>query len=113
MPNSKKKVATFFNRHPNGVVDKRTDLYYMESDDNGETWTTVDHQPLLTPVVDFDSPSRVINYAISNKNIYLKDMIFDPEGNPICLYIRSNGHTLVLTAVHMSGVLPFGRERNG
>lgn len=88
-----KKVATFFNRHPNGVVDKRTDLYYMESDDNGETWTTVDHQPLFTPVVDFDSPSRVINYAISNKNIYLKDMIFDPEGNPICLYIRSNGHT--------------------
>lgn len=87
-----KKIGTFFNRHPNGVVDKRTDLYYLETVDMGETWTTVGQQTLSIPVNEKDSPSMVIDYASSKKNIYLKDMVFDKVGRPICLYIRSNGH---------------------
>ena len=87
-----KKIGTFFNRHPNGIVDRRTDLYYIESSDLGETWNTADQQPIFIPVTEKNSPSRVEDYASLKKNIYLKDMVFDSSGRPICLYIRSNGH---------------------
>ena len=87
-----KKIGTFFNRHPNGIVDLRTDLYYIESSDLGETWNTADQQPISIPVTEKNSPSRVEDYARLKKNIYLKDMVFDSNGRPICLYIRSNGH---------------------
>lgn len=87
-----KKIGTFFNRHPNGIVDRRTDLYYIESSDLGESWNTADQQPISIPVTEKNSPSRVEDYASLKKNIYLKDMVFDSSGRPICLYIRSNGH---------------------
>ena len=87
-----KKIGTFFNRHPNGIVDRRTDLYYIESSDLGETWNTADQQPISIPVTEKNSPCRVEDYASLKKNIYLKDMVFDSNGRPICLYIRSNGH---------------------
>ena len=86
------KVGTFFNRHPNGIVDKRTDLYYMESSDFGKTWQTVDKKKLSLPVTNLNSPARVVNYSDAKKNIYLKDMVYDKNGNPICLYLVSNGH---------------------
>lgn len=87
-----KRVATFFNRHPNGIVDRRTDLYYVQSEDFGQTWTTVDGVELKLPITDQTSPARVVDYASQSKNIYLKDMGFDADGNPLCLYIRSYGH---------------------
>ena len=45
------KVASFFNYHPGGNVDKRTNLYYAQTVDFGATWTTADGTAL-------DSPSR-------------------------------------------------------
>ncbi|MDL5510922.1 BNR-4 repeat-containing protein [Arenibacter sp. M-2] len=87
-----KVLGTFFNRHPNGNVDKRTDLYYIQSGDFGATWTTVDGVKTPLPVIDLNSRSKVMDYASQEKNVYLKDMGFDAMGNPTCLYIRSNGH---------------------
>jgi hypothetical protein len=87
-----KKTGTFFNRHPNGNVDKRTDLYYVESSDFGQTWNDIAGGELEIPLVKMDSPARAVNYSSQNKNVYLKDMGFDADGNPVCLYIRSNGH---------------------
>ncbi|MFT5886930.1 MAG: hypothetical protein ACI9IP_003402 [Arcticibacterium sp.] len=85
-------VATFLNRHPNGNVDKRTDLYYIQSKDFGENWTTVDGKELKLPLGQQTSPARAVDYASKGKNVYLKDMAFDTDGKPACLYIRSNGH---------------------
>jgi hypothetical protein len=87
-----KILGTFFNRHPNGNVDKRTDLYFIQSADFGATWTTVNGIKTPLPVVDLGSPSKVVDYASQGKNVYLKDMGYDAQGNPVCLYIRSNGH---------------------
>ncbi len=87
-----KKVGTFFNRHPDGNVDKRTDVYYVETSDLGQTWTDVEGNPLEIPLLKRDSPARVIDYESQGKNVYLKDMGFDSVGNPVFLYIRSNGH---------------------
>ena len=66
----RKKIGTFFNRHPNGIVDRRTDLYYIESSDLGETWNTADQQPISIPVTEKKLPSRVEDYA-SLKKIFI------------------------------------------
>jgi hypothetical protein len=87
-----KKLGTFFNRHPQGNVDKRTDLYYLQTEDSGETWTNANGEKLSLPLLIQENPARVIDYSSAGKNVYLKDMGFDRKGNPVCLYIRSNGH---------------------
>lgn len=86
------RTGTFFNRHPDGVVDQRTDLYYVQTDDGGETWTTVDGRLLEIPVMEVASPARVIDYASRRRNVYLKDMDFDDHGHPVVLYLTSAGH---------------------
>jgi hypothetical protein len=85
-------VGTFFNRHPNGNVDHRTDLYYLQTSDHGTSWQTVDGKAMNTPLVDVDNPARVIDYASQGLNVYLKNMAFDRLGNPVLLYVTSPGH---------------------
>jgi len=86
------RIGTFFNRHPNGNVDKRTDLYYSQTEDMGATWTDVTGKKISTPLVDVDNSARVIDYASQKLNVYLKDMQFDPHGHPALLYVTSPGH---------------------
>ncbi|RTE52768.1 hypothetical protein EHW67_13930 [Arenibacter aquaticus] len=87
-----KVMGTFFNRHPNGNVDKRTDLYYLQSADFGRNWTNVKGTAVKLPLLEVAHPARAVDYAALDKNVYLKDMGFDAQRNPVCLYIRSNGH---------------------
>ncbi len=86
------KVVTFFNWHPNGDVDKRTNLYYLQTTDFGNTWTTIDGKQVTLPLTDVDASARVMDYYSQNKNVYLKDVNFDENGNPIGLYLTSGGH---------------------
>jgi hypothetical protein len=86
------KIGTFFNRHPDGNVDKRTDLFYLETNDLGKTWTDVKGNILQIPLLLPDNPALVADYQSLGKNVYMKDMAFDSEGYPACLYLRSNGH---------------------
>lgn len=85
------RVGTAFNRHPGGV-DSRTDLYYIQSDDFGETWETVDGTPITLPVSDADSAARVVNYSAQGRLVYMKDLQFDANGYPVILYATSNDH---------------------
>ncbi|SHE75154.1 BNR repeat-containing family member [Mariniphaga anaerophila] len=89
---NRRKLGTFLNRHPQGNVDKRTDLYYLQTEDFGETWTNASGEILKMPLVTVENPARVTDYVSQGKNVYVKDMGFNDEGNPACLYIRSNGH---------------------
>ena len=86
------KVGTFFNRHPNGIVDQRTDLYYAETNDFGTTWTAVDGVEFNPPLMEVTNPARVLDYASQGLNVYLKDMDFDRDGHPVLLYVTSPGH---------------------
>lgn len=86
------KVATFFNWHPNGDVDRRTNLYYLQTTDLGETWTTVEGEEAALPLTELDNHARIRDYYRQNKNVYLKDINFDSDGNPVGLYITSGGH---------------------
>jgi hypothetical protein len=85
-------ICTFFNRHPDGNVDRRTDLYYAQTTDFGKTWTTVDGKLLQLPLTTVDCGARLIDYAAEGKNVYMKDLAFDKDGYPICLYVTSGGH---------------------
>ncbi len=86
------KVCFFFNWHPNGNVDLRTNIYYMQTVDFGKTWTTIDGKKLAVPLEDVQSPARVMEYFSQGKNVYIKDVNFDEKGNPIALYLAGPGH---------------------
>ena len=87
-----RKTGTFFNRHPQGNVDRRTDLYYLETDDLGRTWTNAAGKSISIPLTERASPARIHDFYSEEKNIYIKDMGFTEEGYPVGLFIRSNGH---------------------
>jgi hypothetical protein len=91
-PRNSNTIGTFFNRHPDGNVNKRTDLYYIQTSDMGKTWTTVDGTILNIPMIQVENPARIINYRDQRTNVYLCDMNYDPQGFPICLYVTSRGH---------------------
>ncbi len=86
------KLGTFFNRHPNGNVDRRTDLYYVQTNDFGESWTNALGEKLNLPLTKVVSKALVKDYARLSKNVYLKDMDFDQFGHPVCMYLTSSGH---------------------
>lgn len=91
------RIITSFNRHPGRNVDRRTDLYYMETPDMGKTWTTADGTVLETPLMNPDNPARIRNYS-SNDNeddnalVYICDINADTNGHPVILYITSKHH---------------------
>lgn len=88
----KGRIGSFFNRHPGGNVDKRTDLYYVETADFGRTWTTVDGRPLALPLTQPDNPARLLSYSAQGRLVYTVDLNFDRQGHPVLLYITSSGH---------------------
>lgn len=85
------RVGTFFNRHPDGNVDRRTDLYYLETADLGQTWTTVDGRTVQTPLTEVASAARIQDYAALGRNVYLCDADFAVTGQPVVLYVTSRG----------------------
>lgn len=86
------KVGSFFNRHPDGNVDRRTDLYYLETADGGKSWITVDGKPLTLPLSDADNPARVVDYSQQKRLMYTMDLQFDAKARPVLLYLTSAHH---------------------
>ncbi|MEX2382376.1 MAG: BNR-4 repeat-containing protein [Opitutales bacterium] len=86
-------VGSAFNRHPDGDVDARTDLYYLQTSDRGRTWTGADGiTPLPMPMDGRTHASRVIDYAAQNRLVYMKDLVFDDQGRPVIFYLTSAHH---------------------
>ncbi|MEP6750412.1 MAG: BNR-4 repeat-containing protein, partial [Bacteroidota bacterium] len=63
----KEKIVSVFNYHPGGNVDKRTNLYLVETADYGKTWTTIDGEILQTPLTDKNSHALIKNYEAEGK----------------------------------------------
>lgn len=85
------KIVLFCNWHPNGNVDKRTNLYYLQTVDMGKTWTTADGKPVTLPLRDVTNPAEIREYFSKGKNLYVHDVGFDKNGNPMCLYLTGIG----------------------
>jgi hypothetical protein len=104
------RVITAFNMHPKGNVDQRTNLYFVQSPDMGKTWLTVEGQPVKTPMVDPACPALVRNFSAEGRLVYMKDINFDAQGNPIILVVTSayhqpgpKGDPRIWTIAHWSG----------
>jgi len=85
-------VGTAFNAHPNRSVDQRTNLYYLQTCDMGETWQTVDGETITPPLDLLDNPALIADYRASGRLVYLKDMHFEADGRPVLLVITSQDH---------------------
>jgi hypothetical protein len=85
------RIITAFNAHPDGV-DKRTNLYFLQTDDMGATWQTIDGLTVTTPLDNLDNPAIVRNYQAEKRLVYLKDIQFDRDNHPVLLYITSAYH---------------------
>ena len=86
----KDKIVSVFNYHPGGNADKRTNLYLVQTTDMGKTWTTIEGKALQTPLTDKHSEAMIKNYEQEGKLVYINDLNFDKEGNPVALVVISN-----------------------
>jgi hypothetical protein len=86
------KIASFFNFHPGGDVDKRSNLYYVQTEDLGKTWTTVDGRALELPLREVKNPALVLDFQSQGKLMYTCDLNFDRAGHPLLLYVTGKWH---------------------
>lgn len=88
-----RKTGVAFDMHPKGKgLNWRTNLYYMQTDDFGATWKTVDGRILDLPLANKANDALVLEYESRKRNVYLKDIAFDAEGRPVVLFILSKGY---------------------
>ena len=85
-------MITAYNMHPGGNVDLRTNLYFVQSEDRGATWRTAGGEVIDTPMTDSDNAALVHDYRADQRLVYLKDIGFDSQGNPVVLYVTSSHH---------------------
>ena len=87
------KAGTAFNFHPaEKGLNWRTNLYYIETPDFGDTWQTVGGQRISLPLLYPDCSALVYDYQAEGLNVYLKDIAYDEAGHPIILYVTSRGY---------------------
>lgn len=83
------RIITVFNWHPQGQVDRRTNLYFMQTLDRGETWTAMDGSLMELPLQNPDNRALIWDTAADGLRVYLKDIGFDEEGRPVVLVVTS------------------------
>ena len=85
----KGRVGSALNYHPGGNVDRRTNIYYVETDDFGRTWRAVDGRELSVPMDGRDNPALVVDYEAENRLAYITKLLFDRDGNPVIVAVTS------------------------
>lgn len=86
------KAGTAFNHHPfDGGLNKRTNLYYLETSDWGTIWRAADGCRIAVPLVTKNTPALVRDYEREGLNVYLNDVVFDADRRPVILYVTSRG----------------------
>ncbi len=83
------RLVVAFNYHPGGNIDSRTNLYLIQTDDMGKTWKTVDNRTVNTPLTEVQNEALVRDFQKEDKLVYINDLSFDREGNPVILLITS------------------------
>ncbi|MES1213818.1 MAG: BNR-4 repeat-containing protein [Singulisphaera sp.] len=88
-----RRVGTAFDYHPQrGGLNARTNLYYLETTDFGQTWLTAEGDVVATPVAQVHNPALVHDYEAAGLLVYLKQLLFDAEGRPVITYLTSRGY---------------------
>ena len=82
-------VLTAFNAHPDGRPDTRTNLYFAQTDDMGETWRNAAGTRLDLPLTELDCPALVRDFQAEGRLVYMKDISCDAAGHPVILVVTS------------------------
>jgi len=86
------KAGTALNYHPKGKgLNWRTNLYYLETTDSGQSWHAADGSPVTVPLTEPQNPALIHDYEKDGLLVYLKDIRFDAAGHPVILFITSKG----------------------
>jgi len=87
------RVGTAFDYHPHPLgLNARTNLYYLETTDRGQTWKTADGRSAHLPITEPQNAALVHDYESVKLLVYLKDLQFDSRGQPVILYLTSRGY---------------------
>ena len=93
------RVGTAFNYHPTAFAGNekrkglnwRTNVYYMQTDDFGDSWQAADGTVLETPLTERNTPALVCDHEPEELLAYIQDIKFDAQGRPAILYLTSKG----------------------
>ena len=89
----KKRAGSASNYHPKGKgLNWRTNLYYLETTDFGKTWHSVDGKSIDLALTQPENNALVYDYKSLSLNVYLKDICYDENDNPVILFITSKGY---------------------
>lgn len=87
------RTATVFDYHPDPEgLNSRTNIYYLETRDHGRTWQNVKGESVSLPVRDSKTTALVHDYKSEGLKVYLKEVAFQPDGNPVILYLTTTGY---------------------
>ena len=84
-----KHLITAFNIHPGGNINKRTNLFFVQSHTGGKTWLDIHGTKLFLPLTDPKGPALVRDYASEGRLVHVKDIGTDWMGQPVILYITA------------------------
>lgn len=98
-------VGLAANYHPGGL-NHRTNLYYIQTDDFAQSWTTVDGTVISGALTTPTNPALIHDYEADNQLVYMKDLNYDDQGNPIILFLTVSDET---NTGHYPGPQPGGR----
>lgn len=87
-----RRVITAFNMHPDGNVDRRTSLYFLQTDDRGDTWRNAQNDRVEVPLVEKVNAALVRDYQQEDRLVYIHDLDLDRQGHPVILYTTSAHH---------------------
>ncbi len=87
------KAGAALNYHPQATgLNWRTNLYYLETTDFGESWHAADGRNVTIPLTEPKNAALVHDYEKDGRLVYLKDIRFDGAGRPVILFITSQGY---------------------
>ncbi len=88
-----RRAGTAFNYHPNGLgLNYRTNLYYLETTDGGESFQAADGTPLELPLTEVKNAALVRDYEAEGLKVYINDVAYDEHDHPVILYVTSTGY---------------------
>jgi len=105
-----RRVITAFNMHLDGLPDRRTNLYFVQTNDMGKTWRSADGSVVDTPMTDVHCCALVRDFMVERRLVYMKDINFDVQGRPVILVVTSSdyrpgpgGDPRIWTIAHWTG----------
>jgi hypothetical protein len=87
------RVATALDHHPEkGGLNARTNIYYLETNDFGKTWTTAAGAKIDLPLTETTNTARIRDFEKEGLLVYLKDLTFDAASRPVILFLTSKSY---------------------